>query len=304
MEELAVLAALVGATLRIATPIAYAALAATYSERAGVVNVGLEGMMLLGAFAGVVVSFATGSALLGVLAAMVTGVLVGAVLAVACITLRANQIVAGFGVNIAALGLTRFGLEVLFEAPGRSPSVDGLRALELPLVSNLPILGAVLRQHALVYVVIALVLGSRVLLRRTRFGRQVEAVGEAPGAAESAGLDVRRIRYRAVLISGALAGLGGVSLSLGQLTFFVQGMTAGRGFIGLAANILGRWSAVGGYGAALLFGASDALQGTLQNAGVEVPSELLLALPYLLTVVALAGLIGRSYAPSALGRPH
>ncbi len=302
---LVVIALLIGATLRVATPIAYAALGATYSERSGVVNVGLEGIMLLGAFMGVYMSSLTNNAWLGVLGAAVMGCIAAAVLGFICISLRANQIVAGVALNILALGLTRFGLEVVWGSPGVSPSVPGLEPLQIPLLDSIPTFGhAVFRQNALVYAVIVIAIASQVVLNRTRFGRHVEAVGEEPEAAESAGLNVRRIRYGAFLLGGALAGIGGSSLSLGELSLFVAGMVAGRGFIALAANILGRWTAAGAYGASLLFGGAEALQVTLQNEGIRLPSDFLLMLPYVLTIIALAGIVGRSHAPSALARPY
>jgi simple sugar transport system permease protein len=295
---------LVGTTLRIAAPIAFAALGATFAERAGVINVGLEGMMLFGAFAGVLASYLTGSAVIGILAALATGMLVAWILGIASVTFGANQIVAGMAVNVLALGLTRFGLDVIWNKPGVSPSVTGLDPIHLPVLSDLPVVGeAIFRQHALVYVLIAAVIASHFVLTRTRFGRHLEAVGEAPGAAESVGIDVARTRYVALLVSGGLAGLGGATLSLGQLTYFVEAMTAGRGFIGLAANIFGRWTVVGAFLASLLFGLADALQLSLQVAGIAVPAQFLLILPYVLTVIALAGAVGRSRAPAALGQP-
>lgn len=296
---------LAGTTLRIAAPIAYAALGATFAERAGVINVGLEGMMLFGAFAGVLASYVTGSAIIGVLAALATGMLVAWILGVASVTFGANQIVAGMAVNVFALGLTRFGLDVIWNKPGVSPSVTGLDPIHIPLLSDLPVVGeSVFRQHALVYVLIAAVIASHFVLTRTRFGRHLEAVGEVPSAAESVGIDVARTRYIALLISGGLAGLGGATLSLGQLTYFVEAMTAGRGFIGLAANIFGRWTALGAFLASLLFGLADALQLSLQVAGIDVPAQFLLILPYVMTVIALAGAVGSSRAPAALGQTY
>jgi simple sugar transport system permease protein len=194
---------------------------------------------------------------------------------------------------------------VIWDKPGVSPSVDALGALRLPVLSDIPVFGEPLfSQNPLVYLVIILAIGSQVLLTRTRFGRHMSAVGEAPGAAEAAGISVGRVRFMAVLASGALAGLGGASISLGQLTYFVEAMTAGRGFIGLAANIFGRWTAIGALLASLLFGLADAFQLSLQVAGVRVPSQFLSMVPYVLTVVALAGAVGRTRAPAALGRPH
>jgi general nucleoside transport system permease protein len=305
MESTAYLSLLLGATLRIAAPIAYAALGATYAERSGVINVGLEGMMLFGAFAAVVASHVTGSAWVGVTAGLLVGLLVAGLLGLACITLHANQIVAGMAVNILALGFTRFGLDVIWSRPGVSPSVAALEPIPIPGLSSLPLLGdALFNQNALVYVLVVLIAASHVVLTRTRFGRHVEAVGEQPAAADSVGILVHRVRFTALLISGALAGLGGVALSLGQLTYFVEAMTAGRGFIGLAANIFGGWTAIGSFLASLLFGLADAAQVALQTAGINLPAQFLLILPYVLTIVAVAGAVSRSPAPLALGRPY
>jgi len=305
MEIAVFIGLLLAATFRIAAPIGYAALGATVAERSGVINVGLEGMMLFGAFAGVFVSYLTGNPWLGVLGGVAVAALVALLLAVAVVTFRANQIVAGMAINVLALGLTRFGLDTIWNQPGVSPSVAGLGPIEVPLLSQLPILGeALFQQNPLVLLLPLLVVAAHLSLVRTPFGRHLEAVGESPEAAESVGIDVVKTRYVALIVSGALAGVGGTVLSLGQLTYFVEAMTAGRGFIALAANIFGRWTAVGAFLASLLFGLADALQLSLQVAGVSIPSQFLLILPYLLTIVAVAGAVGRTNAPAALGRPY
>lgn len=292
------------ATVRTATPIAYAALGATYSERSGIIHVGLEGIMLVGAFAGVYASGLTGSAWIGVASAVATGVLLGAVFSFLCIRLKANQIVAGFGLNILALGGTKFALGAIYDTAGVSPSVTGLGTFEIPFLSSIPVIGpAVFEHNSLVYLLLLAVATSHVVLRRTRFGTRIEAVGESPAAADAAGIPVQRTRFQAQLIAGALAGLGGAFLSLGQLTYFVEAMTAGRGFIALAANIFGGWTALGAFAASLLFGAAQALEVALQTAGVRVPPQLLLVLPYVLTIAALA-FASRNRAPSAVGMPY
>jgi len=305
MTTVAFIVLLIGSTIRIATPIALAAIGATHAERSGVINVGIEGCMLFGAFGGVYGSYVTGSAAAGLLLGVVTGATVSLILAFFCIVLQANQIVAGMAVNILALGLTRFGLDQIWGKPGVSPQVDGLGAIELPLLSEIPLAGeSIFTQNIVVLMLLPIAIGSHLLLRRTAFGVHTTAVGELPSAAASVGISVWRTRFVAMAICGALAGLGGVALSLGQLTYFVEAMTAGRGFIALAANILGRWTPLGALLAALLFGAADALQLSLQVRGVDVPAQVLLVLPYLVTVVVLAASSRRAKAPKALGEPY
>jgi len=305
MTTVAFVVLLIGSTIRIATPIALAAIGATHAERSGVINVGIEGCMLFGAFGGVYGSYVTGSAGAGLLLGVATGAAVSLILAFFCIVLQANQIVAGMAVNILALGLTRFGLDQIWGKPGVSPQVDGLGSIELPILSDIPLAGAsIFTQNIVVLMLLPIALGSHLLLRRTAFGAHTTAVGELPSAAASVGISVWRTRFIAMAICGALAGLAGVGLSLGQLTYFVEAMTAGRGFIALAANILGRWTPLGALLAALLFGAADALQLSLQVRGVDVPAQLLLVLPYLVTVVVLAASSRRAKAPKALGEPY
>ncbi len=278
--------AVLGLTLVKATPLIYAALGGVLSERAGVVNIGLEGILIAGAFGAVVVSGATGSPLLGALAGVLAGALVAAILAFAATRLAVDQIVAGTGLNIAALAAAAFGLVLVYHQPGASHEVPGLgRAGETWLV-------------VLAFVAAA---GLQFGLTRTPWGLRVRACGEDPGAAESAGIDALRTRFWAVVAGGAIAALGGVYLSLAELDLYSDGMTAGRGFIALAAVIFGRWTPLGATGAALFFGFFAALQYSLQRAGV--PSELMQALPYLAALVALAGFAGRARAPAADGVP-
>ncbi len=279
--------AVLGLTLVKATPLIYAALGGVLSERAGVVNIGLEGILIAGAFTAVVVSGATGSPLLGALAGVVAGALLAAILAYAATRLAVDQIVAGTGLNIAALAAAAYGLVLVYHQPGASREVPALgTAGETWLIVLAFVAAAVLH----------------FVLNRTPWGLRVRACGEDPGAAESAGIDALRTRFSAVVIGGAIAALGGVYLSLAELDLYSDGMTAGRGFIALAAVIFGRWTPFGATGAALFFGFFAALQYSLQRAGV--PSELMQALPYLAALVALAGFAGRSRAPAADGVPY
>jgi simple sugar transport system permease protein len=281
------LGALAGLTLVKATPLIYPALGGVLSERSGVVNIGLEGIMIAGAFTAVVVSGATGSPVLGVLGGIVAGALVAAILAFAATRLAVDQIVAGTGLNIAALAAAGFGLVVIYNQPGASREV--------------PALGAA-GSNVLIVLAFICALGLHFALTRTPWGLRVRACGEDPSAADSAGIDALATRFWAVVIGGGIAALGGVYLSLGELDLYSDGMTAGRGFIALAAVIFGRWTPFGATGAALFFGFFAALQFTLQRAGV--PSELLQALPYLAALVALAGFAGRVRAPAADGVPY
>jgi ABC-type uncharacterized transport system permease subunit len=280
------LVALLALTLVKATPLVYAALGGVLSERSGVVNIGLEGILVAGAFFSVVASAATGSPLAGVLAGVAAGAALAAVLAFAATRLGVDQIVAGTGLNIVALGGAAYGLVLVFGQPGASREV--------------PALG---RSGEAVLIALAFVLTAALwfALFRTPWGLRVRACGENPRAAEIAGIDALQTRFWAVVIGGAVAALGGVYLSLAELDLYSDGMTAGRGYIALAAVIFGRWNPWGALGAALFFGFFAALQYSLQRSGI--PSELMQALPYLAALVALAGFAGRVRAPAADGIP-
>ena len=282
-----VLVALAALTLIKATPLIFAALGGVLSERSGVVNIALEGIMVAGAFTAVCVSGATGSPLAGAFAGVVAGALLASILAFVSTRLAFDQIVAGTGCNIVALGGAAFGLVLVFGQPGASREV--------------PAFG---ESGAWVLTILAFVLAGALtwFLNRTPWGLRVRACGENPHAAASAGIDPLRTRFWAVVTGGAIAALGGVFLALGELDLYSDGMTAGRGFIALAAVIFGRWTPFGATGAALFFGFFAALQYTLQRAGI--PSELMAALPYLAALVALAGLAGRVRAPAADGLPY
>lgn len=284
---LAAVLAILGLTLIKSTPLIYAALGGVLSERAGVVNIGLEGILIAGAFTSVVVSGATGNPILGALAGVVAGMLLAAILAYVTTRLAVDQIVAGTGLNIAALAGAAFGLVLVYHQPGASHEVPGLG-----------------RTGETVLVVLAFVAAGvlHLVLTRTPWGLHVRACGEDPSAAEAAGIDALKTRFWAVVAGGAIASLGGVYLALAELDLYSDGMTAGRGFIALAAVIFGRWTPLGATGAALFFGFFAALQFSLQRAGV--PSELLQALPYLAALVALAGFAGRVRAPAADGVPY
>lgn len=284
-------AELIRSTFRLAAPLILAALGGVISERSGVVNIALEGMMLAGAFFGMLGSYLTDNPWVGVMIGMLAGGLLGLVHAVLTQRMRLSHIVSGVALNILALGMTTYLLRRIFQHAGSSPPVNGL-----------PQFGG---QNPLFYFSIVLVVGVSFLLFRTPVGLWIRASGENPEAAAAVGIRVRIVRYLAVTISGLLGGLSGTYLSLGQLNMFAEGMSGGRGFIALAAVIFGKWNPYGAAGAAIFFGFFDALQMRLQGkmvGTIAIPSEFMLMLPYILTIIALTGLVGRATAPAALGR--
>jgi simple sugar transport system permease protein len=289
--------------LRLAAPLALAAMGGVLSERSGVVNIGLEGQMLMGAFVGWAAAVVLGSGWLGVLCGVGAGALLGFLHALLTQRFRADHVVSGMAVNLLAAGLTIFLLRRFFERP---PNANGVPEWGLEWLHAVPVLGGLLsRQSPFVILMLVLPFVLHGLLYHTMWGLRVRAAGESARNSRLAGIGVAAIRYSCVLLSGALAALAGTYLSLSQLNVFTEGMSAGKGFIALAAVIFGRWTPLGATAAALGFGFLDALQQRLQGEalfGVRVPSELLLALPYVLTVVALAGLVGRSIPPQDLGK--
>jgi simple sugar transport system permease protein len=290
----------IAAALRISVPYALAALGACFSERGGVINIGLEGMMLTGALAFTLGAYWTGSPWLGLGAAVLAGVLVGALHALVTVRFRADQITSGLGINLLAAGLTKFILTLVFHSSSNSSRVVGLPAWDLTGLDRVPGLGPVLAAP-LVLITLALVLGGQWMLFRSVFGLRLRSVGEHPEAAATLGLSVAGLRTLGVLVSGALAGLAGAWLASEQHSF-TDGMTNGRGYIAIAAMIVGKWSPFGAAAACLLFGAAEALQITLQ--GSRFPNEILQMLPYLVTMLALAGFIGRAVPPRSIGVPY
>lgn len=305
---------LFAAAVRIATPLALAAIGGTICERSGIVNIALEGMMLAGAFAGVVGAIATGSVWFGVLCAVLAGTLLALIHAFASIHLRTDQVVSGTAINILSLGLTGFFMEVIYGHPGTTDSAGRLSPVFNISGPTEGFLGTVwtwvdgvfLSFTPIVYFAIFLAVFGQWALFNTRWGLRLRALGEHPRAADTVGISVVRGRYSAVLISGALGGLAGANLTLEQVGSFTENMTNGRGFIALAANIFGRWTPGGSYLAALLFGFADALQIKLQllRDVIKIPSQFFLMLPYVLTVIVLAGVVGRAVAPAAVGKPY
>ena len=307
------------ATLRLATPLIFCALAGLFSERSGVIDISLEGKLLGSAFAAAAVASLSGSAWPGLLAAIGVSVGMALVHGFACITHRGNQIVSGLAVNILASGLTVTLGIALFERGGQTPTLDAgqrFQPIRLPFVETLqdvPVFGVIygelLSGHKpLVYLALAAVPLAALLLARTRFGLRLRAVGESPEAVDSAGVSVPWLRYRAVIIAGVLCGIAGAYLSTAHGAGFIREMSAGKGYIALAAMIFGKWRPWPALFACLLFGFLEAASSRLQGVELPVvgqaPADLMLILPYVMTVVLLAGFFGRAEAPSALGVPY
>jgi general nucleoside transport system permease protein len=304
LDRVFVWSALIAAMLRFATPLIFAAMGGILSERSGVINIGLEGMMLMGAFFGIFGADVLGSWFLGILVGVASGAAMGLVHAVVSIHLRADQVVSGTAINILALGITGYVFIYHYGDQGTPGAVPRVPTVTLPLIEDIPFVGdAIGRMNLLTWAALLLVPVLTLYLFRTRGGLRLRSVGEKPRAADSVGLPVIRTRYLAVIASGALAALGGVYLSIALLGSFSQNMTAGRGFIALAAVIFGSWRPYGALAGALLFGFSSALAQRLP-AFSESTAVLFQALPYVLTLVVVAGVIGRSRPPAAIGVPY
>lgn len=289
MEEfLLILSIIIPATIRSATPLMFAALGGNFSERSGVVNIGLDGIMTVGAFSAVYFSYKTGSPWMGLLGAMFAGGLFGLLLAYLSIRFKANQVIVGTAINILAASLTTFLLVAVWGRPGQTNSVEAF--------SNWGPF------NIFTYLAFALVAISYYVMFKTPFGLRLRAVGEHPKAADTLGVNVQLTRYLCVILSGVLGGIGGASLSIGSLNLFKEGMVAGRGFIALAALIFGKWNPLGAAGACLFFGFAVALE-TVSN-DLPIPREFIFAMPYILTMFAVSGFIGKAIAPAASGIPY
>lgn len=319
MEYFDTLIVILQSTIRVSVPLILAALAGLYSERSGIFDIGLEGKMLAAAFAGGAAAAVTASALIGLAAAIFVSVCLALVHAFASITQRGNQIVSGVAINFIALGATVILGQAWFRQGGRTPQLgEGARftTVELPFaaeLSDVPVIGSIyanlLSGHFLLtYFAFAMVPLTWWVLYRTRFGLRLRAVGENPGAVDTAGISVTWMRYRAVICCGILCGIAGAYLSMAMTAGFVKGMTAGKGFIALAALIFAKWKPVNVMFACLLFGFLDAMSIRMQGNALpligEVPVQLMQALPYILTVILLAGFIGKAIPPKAGGTPY
>ena len=304
LDQVVVWSALTAAMLRYATPLAFAAMGGIFCERSGVVNIGLEGMMLAGAFFGILGADKLDSWALGLLCAAVAGGLFALVHAFFAIHLRADQIVGGFAINFLALGITGYLFIDVYGGEGTPPNISDIPDVHLRFLSDWYFIGPILGQlNMMIWLAFLTIVVSWLVLFKTPIGLRIRAVGEHPRAADTVGISVYATRYAAVTLSGVLAALGGAYLSIGFVNSFNQNMTAGRGYIALAAVIFGNWRPWGAAAAALLFGFSSALAQRLP-AYSESAAVLFQALPYVLTLIAVAGVIGRSIPPASVGRPY
>lgn len=289
--------ALIFSTLRFATPLIFAALGGMFSERSGVINIALEGLMLAGAFTAAVVTYETSNPYLGFASGALAGGTLALVYAIACIKFQADQVVTGFGINILMLGVPALISSAVYDSAGSTQQID--RQFLLPELFNI---------NLATVIAIALVPICWYVFYKTPFGLRLRATGENPAAADAAGIRVNRLRYTAVILSGVLAAMGGAYLSIGQSSLFTRGMTAGRGFIALAALILAKWQPVPVLFACLFFGFTEALTIPLANYKINgdetIPVQFVQIIPYVLTIIVLAGFIGLSRAPKALGIPY
>ena len=299
------LISLLSSCLRLAMPLLIAGLGETFAERSGILNVGLEGTMLMGAMVGFVASRLTDNPWLGLLFGILAGMLMALLHAYLSISVGADQVVSGLSINILSLGLSVLTFRALFGLAGQTVKAPGFDIFSIPILSEIPLIGPILfHQQILVYLGLLLVPIAYFVLFRTNFGQQITAVGEDPHAAESMGVNVMRIRYASVVIGGAAAGMAGVFLSLGELRGFSELMVAGRGFIAIAVVMFGRWNPLGALLAALLFGLADALQLHLQAFSItSIPPHILHGLPYLVTILAVVSGIGKGFIPTALCVP-
>lgn len=290
---------LISSGIRLATPLTLAAIGGLFSERSGIVNIALEGLMLFGAFAAATATLYSGSPWVGVLAAAVAGAVVAHVHGLVCVKFKGDHIVSGVAINILAMGAPPFIAGALFGTTGSTPDVA--RSLG---TWNLGRIGASSTGYSpLVYMSWLAVPFAYVLVFRTRFGLRLRAAGENPWAAEAAGVNIARVRYAAVILSGIFAGLGGAFLSIGYGTSFVRNMTAGRGFLALAALIFGKWTPIGAFAGCLLFGFADAFQMRLQGVA-KIPPQFVQMIPYVVTILVLIGVVGRARPPAALGKVY
>jgi simple sugar transport system permease protein len=319
IPALLIVVSMIRTTLQVATPLTLGALSGVYCERAGVVNIAIEGMMLMAAFFGFIAAIYTNQAItggaitptgtaislgMGVLVAVLTGGLLGLFHAVLSVTYKVDQIISGTVINILAVGLTGYLNRQLF-FQGQVPHAPGvLPTIHIPLLADIPVVGRVFEQQPIALGAIALVVITHLILFYTPWGLRTRAVGEHPRAADTVGINVYKMRYANVIIGGVVAGLAGAYFTIESVPSFEPLMTNGRGFISLAAMIFGGWSPFGAWAASLVFGAAQALQINAQGFGIPVPSQFVGMLPYILTMIALTGIVGRTVPPAADGRAY
>ena len=292
------------AAVRMATPLALAGLGEAWSERSGLLNIGLEAIMLTGAFCGFIVANITGSLALGILAGIAGGMAISLIHAFLSVTCKADQTIAGLALNFFASGITSYAFLMRFGKTTTLAKCPMAPVFPIPLLSDIPFLGPIpFRQSAFVYAAFVAVAVSALVFRRTEWGTSLAAAGENPRAADSAGLGVAKIRYTAAAVNGLLGGLAGAYMTLGSLGFFMENVTSGRGYIALVVVILGRRAPLGVLFAALLLGAADALQFRVQTLGIAIPSRVFIMFPYVATVAVLLFSFGKNRDPGALGQP-
>jgi general nucleoside transport system permease protein len=297
--SLTVLLGIISTGIRLATPYLYAAIGETFSQRSGVLNLGVEGIMLMGAFTGFWVGMNTGNLWLGLLAAAGIGLLMGLMMSFVSVTLQATQGISGIGLHLFGLGMSTLLFKVTMG--GGVQSIRGFQPVSIPILSDIPYLGEVLFEHnLLVYGAFLLVPVAHWVLNRTTYGLKVRAVGQNPESADSLGVNVNLIRYSTVSLGGILAGIAGASLSLALINLFQENMTSGIGFIAVALVYFGGWKPWGVLGGALLFSMVNALQLWIQVLGINIPSDIAVMMPYVLTILALAFAVNRTRAPAAL----
>lgn len=302
--DMAAFEAFLQASVRLGAPLALAALGEAVSQRAGVLNIGVEGCLVGGALGGALGALAAGDPYAGVMAGALAGLLLSLVFAFFAVVLNGDQIITGMAITLGGLGFTGAIYQGVFGATGTALTLPTLSPLAIPFLSALPLVGeALFRQAPTVYLAYLLAPALWWFLFRTERGLELRAVGEEPAAAEAAGVRVRAVRVSAVLAGGAMAGVAGAHLALAHTGTFAQGMSAGKGFIAIAVVVLARWNPLGVLAAALFFGAASAFPFLLQATGLELPYQVVLALPYVLTLAALAGWIGRARAPAGLALP-
>jgi simple sugar transport system permease protein len=301
MISLDVLSGIIHTMIGLATPFLYAAIGETFAQTSGVVNLGVDGIMLLSAFAAFYVSLISGSLWLGLLAAALVGLVMGLLMSLVSVTLKAEQGVSGIGLYMFGLGLSSLLFKVLI---GTVKTLDGFRPLPIPFLSDIPVVGKMLfRENILVYCAFLLVPLAWWVLQKTTLGLKIKSVGQSPAAADSLGISVDGIRYLSVCIGAVLAGIAGASLSISLLNLFQDNLTAGQGFIAVALVYFGGWSPIGVLGGALLFSVVNSFQLWMQVLGAKIPSNIAVMLPYLLTIVALTVSVNRARQPAALNKP-
>ncbi|MFU1798596.1 ABC transporter permease [Paenibacillus azoreducens] len=315
MDWMTTIGQLINTTLVFSTALIFAALGGIFSERSGVVNIGIEGLMTFGAFAAGVASFyaedagmGAASPYIGILAALVMGIIASLIHAVASITFKADQVISGVVINFLAAGSTLYMVKLLFDGAGETTLLkEGLTKWPVPLLSKIPIIGeGLFNNYPTTYLAIILVLVAFYVLYKTSFGLRLRAVGEHPSAADTVGVKVLRMRYVGVILSGALAALGGATVTLTTTNTFSHNTISGQGFIAIAAMIFGKWNPLGAFGAAVFFGFSQAIGNYFQLFAwsKDIPQEFIYMLPYVLTVIVLVAAVGKSSAPAALGDPY